>query len=275
MAHGVATLFPAKIKQTLRPSVFDSLGELRLPLEATVGWLSALTYPWRHAEPGYEKVIMFIPGFLAGDVSLAPMAHFCRWLGHRTQFSGIWSNSRCPRETMEHLGTRLEHIHDRFESPVVIIGQSLGGVYAREIARRRPDLVERVISLGSPIRTVRGASNLAVQVFAESIAMLRGKGKGCLSEECQCGVLLSEQALDEVPTTLVYSRTDGVVHWECCIDNSDSDLVENIEVMSSHIGMAINADVYRVIAERLALPLRPRLRVAAMQQQAALRDPSR
>ncbi len=261
MAESVASLHMAV--PIRRPSMFDALGELRLPLEAAFGWLGALTYPWPHAEPANRKVVMLIPGFMASDVTLAPLANFCRWLGHRAEFGGIWSNSRCPRETITQLSTRLARIHQRHESPVVIVGQSLGGVYAREIARMNPDIVERVISLGTPIRTVRHASNAAVQAVARSIAALRGKSEGCLSETCKCGMTLSDDPPAEMPITLVYSRTDGIVHWQSCIDNSESELVENVEVMGTHIGMGINPDVYRVIADRLAMPFRPRLRLAA------------
>jgi hypothetical protein len=245
-----------------RPSMFDALGELRLPLEATFGWLGALTYPWPHVDPSQRKVVMLIPGFMASDMTLAPLANFCRWLGHAAEFGGIWSNSRCPRETMTQLSSRLERIYNRHQSPVVIIGQSLGGVYAREIARANPELVERVISLGSPIRTARHSANMAVQAVARSIAALRGKSEGCLSETCKCGMILSDDAPIGTPVTLVYSRTDGIVHWESCIDNSESELVENVEVMGTHVGMGINPDVYRVIADRLAMPHRPRLRLA-------------
>ena len=239
-----------------RPSMLDALGELRVPFEATLFWLGTLGYPWPHAEDGNRKVVMFIPGFMAGDVTLAPMANFCGWLGHRAAFAGIWSNSQCPRDTMKHLGRRLALIRDRYEQPVVIIGQSLGGVYAREVAREHPTLVERIISLGSPIRRPRHTANLAVQAVARSVAAIRGKADGCLSESCKCGMTLNDDSPAEVPATHVYSRTDGIVHWESCIDVSGKPTVENVEVMSSHVGMALNPEVYRVIAERLAMPRR-------------------
>jgi triacylglycerol lipase len=214
---------------------------------------------------------MLIPGFMASDITLAPLANFIRWLGHRAEFAGIWSNSKCPRETMMHLGRKLNQIYARSDAPVVVIGQSLGGVYARGLAREFPEQVERVISLGSPIRSVRHTSNVAVQAVARSMAALRGRGEGCLSEQCKCGIIFNDEHPADVPVTLVYSRTDGVVHWESCVDTRESELVENVEVMGSHVGMGLNADVYRVIADRLALPFRSRQRLAALEQQAAMR----
>ena len=128
-------------------------------------------------------------------------------------------------------------------------------------------MVERVISLGSPIRMPRRHANLAVEAVAKSVARIRGKAEGCLSEACQCGLMLSDESPAGVPTTHIYSRTDGVVHWESCVDLSGAPTVENVEVMGSHVGMGLNADVYRVIADRLAMPRRSRLH--AIEQVAA------
>ena len=160
---------------------------------------------------------------------------------------------------MRKLNARLALTYEKFEQPIVIIGQSLGGVYARELARENPEMVERVISLGAPIRTPRETANYAVEAFARSIAMLRGRAEGCLTEACKCGLILSDDSPGEVPSTNIYSRTDGVVHWQSCIDTSGAPSVENVEVMGSHVGMAVSADVYRVIADRLVLPNRAHL----------------
>jgi triacylglycerol lipase len=261
MTPGSARIrYARKALKPKRPSLFEALAEFRVPLEASVYWLGALTHPWPRVRPDNSKVVMLIPGFMAGDVTLAPLANFCRWLGHRAVYAGILSNSECPRETMRKLNARLELAYEKFGERVVIIGQSLGGVYARELARERPEMVERVISLGSPIRMPRRHANIAVQYVAKSVAALRGKADGCLSEECKCGVILSDDSPADVPTTHIYSRTDGVVHWESCIDLSGTPTVENVEVMGSHVGMGLNADVYRIIADRLAEPYRSRNR---------------
>jgi triacylglycerol lipase len=251
-----------KIIQSKRPSMFDALGEFRVPLEASIYWLGALSHPWPHVRPSNAKVVMLIPGFMAGDVTLAPLANFCRWLGHRAVYAGILSNSECPRETMRKLNARLALAYEKFDQPIVVVGQSLGGVYAREIAREHPEMVERVISLGSPIRRPRNAANLAVQAVARSVAAIRGRADGCLSESCKCGLMLSDESPADVPTTHIYSKTDGVVHWESCVDLSGAPTVENVEVMGSHVGMGVSADVYRVIADRLAMPRRSRLHLA-------------
>jgi hypothetical protein len=237
-----------------RPGVLDILGELRAPLEALSFPFRAMRYPWPRCADGQAKTVMFIPGFMAGDLSLAPMARFVGWLGHRSDYGGIWSNTRCPRATLEQLSAKLQALHERYEAPVAIVGQSLGGVYARELAAREPDRIERVITLGSPINAPRDSCHRAVRAVADATAVLRGRREGCLTESCSCGLELTRRYTQTVPVTVVYSRTDGIVHWESCIDQSGSGTVEHAEVMGSHVGMAVSPDVFRIVAERLALP---------------------
>jgi len=245
---------PPSESRPRRPGVFDILGELRVPLELLAFPFRALRHPWPRCTNGDGKTVMMIPGFMAGDVSLRPLASFCGWLGHRTEFGGIWQNARCPRATIEQLTSRLREISDREGSPVVVVGQSLGGVYARELAWRDPERIERVITLGSPINAPRESCHRAVRVVADSMAMLRGRREGCLTESCSCGLELARRRTQTVPVTVVYSRTDGIVHWESCIDRSGSAMIEHTEVMGSHVGMAISPDVFRIIADRLAMP---------------------
>jgi pimeloyl-ACP methyl ester carboxylesterase len=250
-------------ESSARPSLFAALGELRAPLEGSLFWLSALTHRFPKARPDARRIVMLIPGFMAGDATLAPMSAFVQWLGHRTFYSGISSNSDCPRDTVARLGRRLVNTHERFGEQIVIIGQSLGGVYARQLAREYPQMVERAITLGSPIRSPRDSANVAVQAVARTVALVRGKTDGCLSENCRCGMMLSDEAPNGVAVTAVYSRTDGIVHWDSCVDRSGAPEIENIEVMGSHCGMGVNPDVCRIVADRLALPSPERGSVAA------------
>ena len=239
-----------------RPFLINSLLELRAPMEAALFWVNGIQHPWPQAEGDHRKSIMLIPGFMASDMSLAPLAMLCTWLGHKAFFTGIRSNSNCPRETLADLEYHLERISQQVGARVTIVGQSLGGVYARELAARLPDLVERVVTLGSPIRFVEEMSNPLVMAMAKLIARMRNMDAGCLSQSCPCGMGIVERESVEVPTTVVYSRTDGVVHWESCVDRSGAANVENVEVMASHCGMGLNSDVLRVVADRLASPPR-------------------
>jgi len=245
-----------------RPGVLDLLGELRAPLEALAFPFRALRHPWPRFADGDGKTVMLVPGFMAGDLTLRPMARFCEWLGHRAEFCGILQNARCPRVTLEQLAAKLREISDRDGSPVVVIGHSLGGVYARELAARDPERIERAITLGSPINAPRDSCHRAVRAVADLMAALRGQREGCLTESCSCGLEFTRRRTHAVPITVVYSRTDGIVHWESCIDRTGSDLVDHAEVMGSHAGMAVSTDVFRIIADRLAMP-RPEARLPA------------
>jgi triacylglycerol lipase len=240
-----------------RPSFLHSLFELRVPMEIALFWVHGIHHQWPHvAKHGNRKSIMLIPGFMAGDTSLAPLAGLCRWLGHKTFFTGIKSNSDCPRETARLLEQHLKRIHED-EGRVTVIGQSLGGVYARELAARRPELVESIITLGSPIDLSDDSTSPLLSAMAVRIAKLRNLDEGCLTQSCPCGMKMAEGIPDEVPATIVYSKTDGVVHWTSCIDRSGAKNVENIEVLSSHCGMGLNTDVLKVVADRLARAPRP------------------
>jgi hypothetical protein len=239
--------------------VLDILGELRAPLEALAYTFRALRPPWPRFDKGEGKLVMLVPGFMAGDFSLSLMARFLRWLGHRVEFCGIWSNAKCPRATLERLAARVSEISEREGAPVVVIGQSLGGVYAREVASRDPERIERVITLGAPINAPRDSCHSAVRAVADSMAAIRGRREGCLTESCSCGLELTRRRTHAVPVTVVYSRSDGIVHWQSCIDQTGSGLVEHVEVMGSHVGMAVSPDVFRIIADRLVMP-RPEAR---------------
>jgi pimeloyl-ACP methyl ester carboxylesterase len=249
-----ANLFDA-VGRPQRPHPLDILRELRAPLEALSFISRGLGHPWPRCKPREGKLVMLIPGFMAGDITLAPLARFCRWLGHRANFCGIWSNARCPSATLERFGEKLRDLSEREGCRVVLIGQSLGGVYARELALRDPDRIERVITLGAPITAPREACHPAVRALARSMEALRGRRQGCLTESCSCGFELKRRAV-LVPITAVYSRSDGIVDWRSCIDQTGSSLVEHAEVMGSHVGMALSPDVFRIIADRLAMARR-------------------
>ncbi|HEY2664219.1 MAG TPA: alpha/beta hydrolase [Candidatus Binataceae bacterium] len=234
------------------------LGEALSVLEAATSWLYAYRYPFPRVPRVLGKSILLIPGFMAGDLSLMPMASLCAYLGHRSEFGGILSNSRCPRETLELLGAKLERMYEREGEPVVVIGQSLGGVYARLLAIRNPEMIERVITLATPINSPVESSHPAISALAARVGKFNGNPEGCLTQSCPCGLALSDLTIREVPVTVVYSRRDGIVHWQSCVDRSGGPNIDHEEVISTHVAMGISADVCQIVADRLALPRRER-----------------
>ncbi len=203
---------------------------------------------------GDGRGVLLIPGFLAGDGSLATMTHWLRAAGWWTKSAGIRANVNCSAVACERIEERLAALAESTGGRVTIIGQSRGGVFAKALAAGRPDLVRGVVTLGSPL-----LSQLAVHPFVlAQIGMLGMVGTlsgghalswQCLRGECcaRFRAALRDPFPDDVGFVSLYSRSDGVVDWHACLDRD----AECIEVDASHCGMSVNADVYRAVAGAL------------------------
>src|SRR5215211_5003406 len=110
--------------------------------------------------PGERRPVLLIPGFLAGDASLGTMANWLRRGGYCTHRTGIRANLDCSEQACRRLEARLEHMAERHAERVVIIGQSRGGVFARALAAKRPELVSGIVTLGSPVLSMLGVHPL-------------------------------------------------------------------------------------------------------------------
>ncbi len=238
------------------------LDESRAVFEAT----ALLRDPvWRAEglEPGEHRPVMLIPGFSAGDASLAPLARWLRRAGYVAMTSQVHLNVGCFRGTADHLTSRLEVAALRQGRPVTLIGQSLGGVFARTLAVRRPDLVAGVITLGSPHLAPTAAHRVLMADVAVLTRLSRmGAGRlrvagsaPMMSEECVHGGCAQSAWLEsrgrfpsQVPFLSVYSRSDGLIDYRACLDPAAG----HLEVNSSHCGMALNAEVYRALGSRLS-----------------------
>jgi triacylglycerol lipase len=192
--------------------------------------------------------ILLIPGFLAGDASLYALAMGLRGGGHRVFFAGIWINIDCPRETIGRLTRALESAFERDGRKVVVVGHSLGGIYARELAHRYPQLIERTILLGSAIREPLDNSNPFVRMWFMATRRRHLEGGTCLNHiNSLCGAHRPEPVA-EIAQTIVYSRNDAVVDWRSCIESGPN--IEAIEVRSGHNGMPFSPEVLAIVAER-------------------------
>jgi pimeloyl-ACP methyl ester carboxylesterase len=204
---------------------------------------------------GRGQPVLLIPGFMAGDASLGIMARWLKGTGHHPSRAGIRSNVACSGTTIEALEDRLERLVDRQGRRAAIIGHSRGGSFAKVLARRRPDLVSGVVMLGCPQRDPL-AVHPVVRANIEAIAAVGRLGvPGFFSRVCldgDCCAIFWQQFEASVPRGVgyvsVYSKTDGIVAWKACLDPA----AEQVEVHSSHIGMAVHPDVYRVVADSLA-----------------------
>jgi pimeloyl-ACP methyl ester carboxylesterase len=228
-----------------------------------------------YARPGRTPVtepVLLVPGFMAGDWTLLRLAGFLRDNGFRTYRSQIRVNAGCTQRAGERLERRLESIAIRRESKVTIVGHSLGGMLARGLATRRPDLVAGIVTLGSPV-LAPGAVHALLTWDAELLTRLSRIGfGGMMSDDCVAGTCArdsweeTQAALDpSVGYTAIYSRRDGIVDWRSCLDP----FAEHVEVRSSHCGMALDPRVFDEIlaglqTQRLSRANRPAAPLASV-----------
>jgi triacylglycerol lipase len=204
--------------------------------------------------PGDGSPVMLIPGFLAGDLSLGVMAGWLRQLGYHPARAGIRVNVDCTAKALDRLEGQLQRAAERHGHAVSVVGHSRGGTMARVLAVRRPDLVRAIVCLGSPITDQLEVHPL-VRAQVRAVATLGSLGvpglftHGC-NNGCCADALVEAQAPfpSKVRFTSIYSREDGIVAWRACLDPA----AEQVEVRSTHVGMALNPQVYREIARALA-----------------------
>ena len=195
------------------------------------------------APRGDGHPVLTLPGFLASDLSMAPMRRYLKELGYDPHawrmgrnFGGVYGKRKALREL-------LTGIHEATGRKVSVVGWSLGGVYARDLALQLPDMVRSVITLGSPFANDIRATN-ATKLYE----LLSGEGVDDIPglREAIAGDL-------PVPATSIYSRTDGIVNWRTSVLRPSA-TAENIEVyFASHIGLGVNPAALWAVADRLAL----------------------
>jgi pimeloyl-ACP methyl ester carboxylesterase len=198
--------------------------------------------------------VLLVPGFMAADRSLSVLKGWLRRCGSRTASAGMWINVDCGERTANALEERVRRLAERAGREVVLIGQSRGGQLARVDAVRNPDAVGGLAMLGSPVLDPLHVGP-AVLRTVRSVARLGDLGMpGLFSSECgdgACCAAYREDLKAPLPQATralaIYSRSDGIVSWQSCLDPC----AEQIEVDSSHSGMSVNRDVYRLLARFL------------------------
>ncbi|MGH3473691.1 MAG: alpha/beta fold hydrolase [Aeromicrobium sp.] len=198
------------------------------------------------APPGDGRGVLVLPGLLADDVSTRPLRGFLRRLDHRVYGWGLGRNRGPTPDVVEGLPRRLEHVAERTGQPVSLVGWSLGGILARELARRQPDLVQQVITLASPYMADETMPSRADAAYRRGSTQHVGRNSAASWERMRQPI--------PVPSTAVYSRTDGIVHWRACISPADA-THENVEVRAGHLGIGVDAAVLWLLADRLAQPV--------------------
>lgn len=225
-----------------------------------------LPYVGPHKAAGHEPVLL-VPGFMAGDATLKALHRWLRGEGYRTYRSQIHVNVGCTREAADRLEQRLEQIAERRGRKVSIVGHSLGGMLARGLAARRPDLVHGIVSMGSPVLAPAAVHATLVWDAAMLTRLARIGLRGLMAEECisgECARASFEESHAPLPDgvgfTAIYSRRDGIVDWRACLDPA----ARAVEVPTSHVGMAFDPLVFDEVLRALTVQ-----RVTRANQQAA------
>ncbi len=230
---------PARLRP---PGLGLLLAEARVIFELNASLL--LSPLLLRAPRGESQPVLTLPGFLASDLSMAPMRRYLRDLGHDPHAWRMGRNFGGVSRMRTALRDRLASIHGATGRKVSLVGWSLGGVYARDLALQAPELVRSVITLGSPFALDVRATNATALYEA-----LSGEAADDHSE------LRAAIAGDlPVPATSIYSRSDGIVNWRTC-RLRPSQSAENIELrLASHAGLGLNVAALWVVADRLAQP---------------------
>jgi triacylglycerol lipase len=204
---------------------------------------------------GEGRPVLLVPGFMAGDGSLRTLTTWLRANGYWTSRAGIRANVGCSQDACERLERRAEALADRTGEKVAIIGQSRGGVLARVVAYRRPDLVSGIVTLGAPTVSMLRVHPLVLLNVGLVGALGTGRVPGLMSLRCLRGACCERFRTDlpaDFPAGVgyvsAYSRSDGIVDWHACLDPA----AEHVEVHASHCGMAVSEQVYRLLAGALA-----------------------
>lgn len=199
--------------------------------------------------------VLLVPGFCAGDWTLASIAKGLRAEGFRTYRSGINVNVTCVLDAAAAVETRLEQIAERRETKVQIVGHSLGGMLARGLAVRRPDLISGIVTMGSPMRAPAAHHSLLTRGVRLLNRLSDAGVPGVMSTECVAGACAelsfneSQAPIGSVAMTNIYSKGDGIVDWRACIDPEG----RTVEVRASHVGMAVDPRVFREVHQALVL----------------------
>jgi len=204
---------------------------------------------------GDQSAVIVVPGFLGTDHYLYEMYYWLRRVGYRPYLSGIGWNAECLNLLVERLSETVAKAQVETGGKVHLIGHSLGGVLARSVAVRHPDRVASVIALGSPFRGIRSHPLVLEAADRVRARILNQPGKResepeCYTGHCGCEAIshLQSPFPASVRETAIFTRTDGIVDWRVCITDNPAN---NFEVTGTHVGLAFNATVYRLIAQRL------------------------
>ena len=231
----------ASTKKINKPSLFWALTEAGRAITEL-----GISLPFRSIHKNMNKgdghPVMVLPGFMASERSTYPLRKFLDNLGYAVHDWGLGRNLGKPTYK-EDLIEKIDALYEEHGERISLVGWSLGGVFAREIAKERPHIIRQVITLGSPFRAVIKENN-ATWIYS----YVSGGEK---VEDIDPALLAEIPNPAPVPTTAIYSKEDGVVPWQYCMEAEEDATHQNVQVRGSHLGLGHNLSVLRLIADRL------------------------
>lgn len=201
---------------------------------------------------GDGRPVVLLPPAAAGDWLMPVMLSWLRRIDYASYRSSIGLHVDCSDRTMSRVLPRVEEIAERHGRPVTLVGHSRGGLLSKAMAAARPDLVERVITMASPVSDPFRVTNLTLAAAAVAARQRLQRDPalltmGCLTEACACTYGRFYRAPVTVPTVCLFTRHDDVVQWQACLLEG----ARNIEIRGTHVGLLASRNVYTTLAHAL------------------------
>ena len=221
------------------PSILAVAGELLSPLEFS---RLVVAFPSLAVQAkGAGETVIVLPGLGASNTSTALMRAYLAWLGYDARGWTLGQNQGNVQELLPEVTTQVLDCRAERGDKVHLVGWSLGGVVAREVARDHPEAVRQVITMGSPLVGGPKYTSLA-RLYAQ---------RGADLDAVEARIAAREARPIEVPTTSIYSKRDGIVGWQASIDRHTAG-AEHIEVSATHFSLGISPEVLKILARKLA-----------------------
>lgn len=211
-------------------------------VRALIDYFRGLFFVWAYSfqKIGQGQPVLALPGLLCTDFTTQFLRRFINRLGF-TAYGWEHGRNLGHFTDLDYLNQRVNEIYQKHNQKITLIGWSMGGIYARELAKQRPEMFNQVITMGSPFANIFAPNNVTwiYNILNDPNSIDPNFVKAIPNPA-------------PVPTTAIYSKQDGVVPWEACQEIVSDKIHHNLEVKGSHCGLGLNPDVLQIVAEKLA-----------------------